>query len=129
MTAKQLVGKLHLWLGLTSGLVVFIVSLTGAIFVFQDDIRDLTEPWRKVEAQATAMALPSQLQAAALASHSWLDIALGSDTGGSTRVPAAVMGLYGIRPSFGAMPLDGVIPLFEKRDTLTYVRPSQAAQI
>jgi uncharacterized iron-regulated membrane protein len=66
---KKAVGKLHLWLGLASGLVVFIVSLTGAIFVFQDDIRDLTEPWRKVPAQATAPVRPSQLQAAALAGH------------------------------------------------------------
>jgi len=69
MTAKQLVGKVHLWLGLTSGLVVFIVSITGAIFTFQDDIRDLTEPWRKVKEQTTAPVLPSRLQAAALAPH------------------------------------------------------------
>ncbi|QIX61626.1 PepSY domain-containing protein [Hymenobacter sp. BT18] len=64
---KKAVGKLHLWLGLASGLVVFIVSITGAIFTFQDDIRDLTEPWRKVAVQATAPVLPSRLQAAALA--------------------------------------------------------------
>jgi uncharacterized iron-regulated membrane protein len=69
MTVKQAVGKVHLWLGLASGLVVFIVSLTGAIFVFQDEIRDLTEPWRKVKAQATAQLLPSRLQEAALAEH------------------------------------------------------------
>jgi len=69
MTAKQLVGKLHRWLGLTSGLVVFIVSVTGALFVFQDEIRDLTEPWRHVAVQAMAPVLPSQLQAAALAQH------------------------------------------------------------
>ena len=69
MTIKKAIGKLHLWLGLGSGLVVFIVSLTGAIFVFQDEIRDVTEPWRKVEAQATAPLLPSRLQAAALAKH------------------------------------------------------------
>ncbi|MDO7848741.1 PepSY-associated TM helix domain-containing protein [Hymenobacter sp. M29] len=69
MTLKQAVGKVHLWLGLASGLVVFIVSLTGAIFTFQDEIRDVTEPWRKVEAQATAPLLPSRLQAAALARH------------------------------------------------------------
>jgi uncharacterized iron-regulated membrane protein len=69
MTFKQALGKLHLWLGLASGLVVFIVSLTGAIFVFQDEIRDLTEPGRLVEPQATAMRLPSRLQAAALAGH------------------------------------------------------------
>ncbi|OON67874.1 hypothetical protein B0919_16365 [Hymenobacter sp. CRA2] len=66
---KKAIGKIHLWLGLASGLVVFIVSLTGAIFAFQDDIRDLTEPWRKVTPQATAPVLPSQLQAAALAGH------------------------------------------------------------
>ncbi|MCI1187826.1 PepSY domain-containing protein [Hymenobacter sp. DH14] len=69
MTLKQAVGKLHLWLGLASGLVVFIVSLTGAIFTFQDEIRDLTERGRKVEPQATALLLPSRLQAAALAGH------------------------------------------------------------
>lgn len=69
MPVKQLIGKLHRWLGLASGLVVFIVSITGAIFTFQDEIRDLTEPWRHVEQQATAMVLPSQLQAAALAPH------------------------------------------------------------
>ncbi|MDB5270359.1 MAG: hypothetical protein JWP58_3399 [Hymenobacter sp.] len=69
MTIKKAIGKLHLWLGLGSGLVVFIVSLTGAIFTFQDEIRDATEPWRKVEIQATAPLLPSRLQAAALARH------------------------------------------------------------
>ncbi|SES76892.1 PepSY-associated TM helix domain-containing protein [Hymenobacter actinosclerus] len=69
MTFKKISGKLHLWLGLSSGLIVFIVSITGAIFVFQDEIRDLTEPWRKVEVQATAPLLPSRLQAAALATH------------------------------------------------------------
>ncbi|TGD79511.1 PepSY-associated TM helix domain-containing protein [Hymenobacter wooponensis] len=67
MNVKQAVGKVHLWLGLASGLVVFIVSITGAIFTFQDDIRDIIEPWRKVEAQAAAPVLPSHLQAAALA--------------------------------------------------------------
>lgn len=70
MTIKKAIGKLHLWLGLSAGLVVFIVSLTGGIFTFQDEIRDLTEPWRKVEMQATApLLLPSRLQAAALVQH------------------------------------------------------------
>ncbi|MBH8558526.1 PepSY-associated TM helix domain-containing protein [Hymenobacter negativus] len=70
MTFKKAIGKLHLWLGLGSGLVVLIVSLTGAIFTFQDEIRDLTEPWRKVEMPATApLLLPSRLQAAALEQH------------------------------------------------------------
>ena len=34
MTLKQAIGKLHLWLGLGSGLVVLVVSLTGATFTF-----------------------------------------------------------------------------------------------
>ncbi|RZK18529.1 MAG: PepSY domain-containing protein, partial [Hymenobacter sp.] len=65
MTFRKAVGKLHLWLGLASGLIVLIVSLSGAVFVFQDDIRDLTQPWRKVAVQARPMLPPSVLQAAA----------------------------------------------------------------
>ena len=65
MTFRKAVGKLHLWLGLASGLVVLIVSLSGAVFVFQDEIRDATQPWRHVAAQARPMLPPSVLQAAA----------------------------------------------------------------
>ncbi|WP_200978201.1 PepSY domain-containing protein [Echinicola sp. 20G] len=36
---KKIIGKVHLWLGLTSGLVVFIVAITGCLWVFQDEIR------------------------------------------------------------------------------------------
>jgi len=39
---KKLSGVLHLWLGLASGLIVFIVSLTGCIFVFEEEIFNLT---------------------------------------------------------------------------------------
>ncbi|WP_234571166.1 PepSY-associated TM helix domain-containing protein [Rhodohalobacter sp. 614A] len=50
---KKIVGKIHLWLGLASGLVVFIVSLTGCIYVFQEEIsRALnTNVWVEVEPQ------------------------------------------------------------------------------
>ena len=65
MTFRKAIGKLHLWLGLASGLVVLIVSLSGAVFVFQDEFRDLTQPWRKVEVQAQPMLPPSVLQATA----------------------------------------------------------------
>ncbi|WP_430615147.1 PepSY-associated TM helix domain-containing protein [Flavobacterium sp. JP2137] len=39
---KKIVGQLHLWLGLLSGIVVFIVSITGAIYVFNEDITHFT---------------------------------------------------------------------------------------
>ena len=38
---KKLSAVLHLWLGLASGIIVFIVSLTGCIFVFEQEIFDL----------------------------------------------------------------------------------------
>ena len=52
---------LHLWLGLTSGIVVFIVSLTGCFYAFQQEIKDAMEPWRFVEAREQAYVPPSQL--------------------------------------------------------------------
>lgn len=41
---KKSIGKIHLWLGLTSGLVVFIVALTGSILVFEDEIDQFINP-------------------------------------------------------------------------------------
>ena len=37
--------------------------------------------------------------------------ALGTDTLGSVRIPAAYCGLAGLKPSFGLLPTDGVVPL------------------
>jgi uncharacterized iron-regulated membrane protein len=65
MTIKNLIGTLHLWLGLASGLVVFIIAVTGCIYAFQMEIKDLTQPYRFVERQEQAVLLPSQLQAIA----------------------------------------------------------------
>src|SRR5881396_4366182 len=46
------------------------------------------------------------------------DTALGTDTGGSVRVPASFCGLYGIRPTHGRLPLDGVIGQAPSFDTI-----------
>ena len=44
--------------------------------------------------------------------------AIGSDTGGSVRVPAAWNSLVGLKTSYGALPLDGVLPLSPTLDTV-----------
>ena len=46
-----------------------------------------------------------------------LPAGLGTDTGGSTRLPAALCGICGYRPSIGRYPQGGVIPISSTRDT------------
>ncbi|HUF92489.1 MAG TPA: amidase family protein, partial [Candidatus Limnocylindria bacterium] len=45
------------------------------------------------------------------------DTALGTDTGGSVRVPASFCGLYGIRPTHGRLDLTGMLPQAPTSDT------------
>ena len=45
------------------------------------------------------------------------DTALGTDTGGSVRVPASFCGLYGIRPTHGRLDLAGMMPQAPSSDT------------
>lgn len=52
---------LHLWLGLVSGIIVFIISITGCFYAFQQEIKDMMEPWRFVEQQAEQFVPPSRL--------------------------------------------------------------------
>lgn len=56
---------LHLWLGLTSGIIVVIVSVTGCIYAFQHELSDLTQPYQHVKAEAKPYLLPSELKAIA----------------------------------------------------------------
>lgn len=46
-----------------------------------------------------------------------VDAGLGTDTGGSVGIPAALNGIYGLRPSAGRYPSAGVTPLSVTRDT------------
>jgi len=47
-----------------------------------------------------------------------IPFALGTDTGGSTRIPAAFCGIAGFRPSTGRYPNGGVLTLSTTRDTI-----------
>jgi amidase len=46
------------------------------------------------------------------------DFALGTDCGGSVRLPASYCGILGFRPSHGRIPADGIVPLAPSFDTV-----------
>ncbi|XP_054800743.1 amidase 1 [Prosopis cineraria] len=47
-----------------------------------------------------------------------VDFSLGTDTGGSVRVPASYCGIFGFRPSHGTVSTSGVIPMAQSFDTV-----------
>lgn len=66
MNIKKIIGKIHLWLGITSGLLVLLLGVTGCLLAFEVEIRSLTEPFRKVPVEeGKAYLPPSQLKAIA----------------------------------------------------------------
>ncbi len=54
------------------------------------------------------------------------DFALGTDTAGSGRVPAALNGLVGVKATLGLVPVDGVVPACASYDCLTVFAPDLA---
>ncbi|MFD1187486.1 PepSY-associated TM helix domain-containing protein [Pontibacter rugosus] len=66
MSIKKLIGKVHLWLGFASGLLVLFLGITGCILSFQREIEDATQEYRFVEHQpGKALLPPSELRAIA----------------------------------------------------------------
>ena len=59
----------------------------------------------------------SSMGSAAAVAAGLADIGLGTDTGGSIRVPASYCGLYGIRPTHGVISAHGLTPLAPAFDT------------
>ncbi len=55
---------------------------------------------------------------AAAVSSGYVPFGLGSDTGGSIRIPSGYCGLVGLRPTFALVPVDGVLPLAWSFDTV-----------
>jgi aspartyl-tRNA(Asn)/glutamyl-tRNA(Gln) amidotransferase subunit A len=64
------------------------------------------------------MAGGSSAGSAAAVAAGLVPLALGTDTGGSVRIPAALCGVVGLRPSFGRVATTGVFPLSWSLDTV-----------
>ncbi|WP_020618628.1 amidase [Paenibacillus daejeonensis] len=61
---------------------------------------------------------------ASAVAQGFADLGIGTDTGGSVRVPAAYCGLYGLRPTHGAVDAQGLIPLAPSFDTVGWMAQS-----
>ncbi|WP_316809109.1 PepSY-associated TM helix domain-containing protein [Pedobacter agri] len=57
MTFKKINAWLHLWLGLASGIVVFVLGITGCVLVFEVEIKDLTNSWFNAKPASSTQAI------------------------------------------------------------------------
>ncbi|MFJ3367351.1 amidase [Pseudomonas sp. NPDC086251] len=68
-------------------------------------------PW-----DASCITGGSSAGSAAAVASGMVPLALGTDTGGSIRIPAALCGAVGFKPSFASVPVEGVFPLASSLD-------------
>lgn len=80
--------------------------------------RAVGAPWNPWDAQVHRAPGGSSSGSAVAVAAGLCDVALGSDTGGSVRIPAAVCGVVGLKPGRGLVSLAGVHPLSPPLDTV-----------
>lgn len=80
--------------------------------------RAVGAPWNPWDAQVHRAPGGSSSGSAVAVAAGLCDAALGSDTGGSVRIPAAVCGVVGLKPGRGLVSLKGVPPLSPALDTV-----------
>ena len=75
-------------------------------------------PWNPWDAKVHRVAGGSSSGSAVSVAAGLAPAAIGSDTGGSIRIPAALCGLTGFKPTYGVVSLAGVFPLAASLDSL-----------
>lgn len=112
------------WISPTTAAAVARLEAAGAIVVgltrshefamgitAQGDLGGTRNPWNLDRVPGGSSGGSAAAVAAGI-----IPIALGSDTGGSARIPAAFCGVAALKPSFGAISTDGMIPLAPSLD-------------
>lgn len=62
MNFIHVIKKIHLWLGITTGPLVFVIAITGSIYTFQDEIQNATQPYRFYDKKGTDLLPPVALK-------------------------------------------------------------------
>src|SRR6476469_4511289 len=75
-------------------------------------------PWNPWDTRVHRVAGGSSSGSAVAVAAGLAPAAIGSDTGGSIRIPAALCGLTGLKPTYGTISLAGVVPLANTLDSL-----------
>src|SRR5213076_388549 len=75
-------------------------------------------PWNPWDLAIHRVAGGSSSGSAVAVAAGLAPVAIGSDTGGSIRIPAALCGLTGLKPTYGLVSLAGVVPLALTLDSL-----------
>lgn len=88
--------------------------------------RAVGAPWNPWDAKVHRAPGGSSSGSAVAVAAGLVDAALGSDTGGSVRIPAAVCGVVGLKPGRGLVSLKGVHPLSPALDTVGVLARSVA---
>ncbi|WP_375380981.1 AtzE family amidohydrolase [uncultured Sphingomonas sp.] len=109
----------------TDATVVARLRAAGAVLVGTCNMDEFAYGFATVNAHYGTTRNPHDLErlaggssggSAAAVAAGLVPLALGSDTNGSIRVPAALCGAYGLRPTHGELPIEGVFPFVDALD-------------